>query len=71
MLHKKKSRRWPKILLAVIAVMLLVGGVFAAYAYYQTKQTANKIYKASDENASAVVKQKKPLSILLLSLIHI
>ncbi|MDN5954400.1 MAG: LCP family protein [Loigolactobacillus coryniformis] len=68
MLHKKKSRRWPKILLAVIAVMLLVGGVFAAYAYYQTKQTANKIYKASDENASAVVKQKKPLSILLLGI---
>lgn len=48
--------------------MLLVGGVFAAYAYYQTKQTANKIYKASDENASAVVKQKKPLSILLLGI---
>lgn len=68
MLHKKKSRRWPKILLAVIAVMLLVGVVFAAYAYYQTKQTANKIYKASDENASAVVKQKKPLSILLLGI---
>lgn len=68
MLHKKKSRRWPKILLAVIAVMLLVGGVFAAYAYYQTKQIANKIYKASDENASAVVKQKKPLSILLLGI---
>ncbi|EJN56448.1 LCP family protein [Loigolactobacillus coryniformis] len=68
MLHKKKSRRWPKILLAVIAVMLLVGGVFAAYAYYQTKQTANNIYKASDENASAVVKQKKPLSILLLGI---
>lgn len=68
MLHKKKSRRWPKILLAVIAVMLLVGGVFAAYAYYQTKQTANSIYKASDENASAVVKQKKPLSILLLGI---
>lgn len=68
MLHKKKSRRWPKILLVVIAVILLVGGLFAAYAYYQTKQTANKIYKVSDENASAVVKQKKPLSILLLGI---
>nr|WP_272453599.1 LCP family protein [Loigolactobacillus coryniformis] len=52
----------------MIAVILLVGGLFAAYAYYQTKQTANKIYKVSDENASAVVKQKKPLSILLLGI---
>ncbi|MFD1319045.1 LCP family protein [Loigolactobacillus zhaoyuanensis] len=68
MLHKKKSKRWPKILAAVIAAILLIGGGFVAYAYYQTKQTASKIYKASDSNASAVVKQKKPLSILLLGI---
>ncbi|MFD0896319.1 LCP family protein [Loigolactobacillus binensis] len=71
MLHKKKARRWPKILLAVIAVIVLIGGGFAAYAYYQTKQTADKIYKSSndsDANATAAVKEKKPLSILLLGI---
>ncbi len=70
MLHRKKTRRWPKILLAIVAVIILVGGGFAGYAYYQTKKTADNIYKASDSDskASAVVKQKKPLSILLLGI---
>lgn len=66
MLHKKKMKHWPKILLTLLGLILIIGGSMAAYAYQQTKQTASKIYQASDQNAATKIKNQKPLSILLL-----
>lgn len=66
-----KKRRWLKITLAVILVLLFAGGGYAYSIYHDAKQTVNdemhkKVESIDHEVAKKKVSEQKPLNILLL-----
>ncbi|WP_323368622.1 LCP family glycopolymer transferase [Radiobacillus deserti] len=68
---KKKSRKWLKISLIVIGVIILGIGTYAFSIYNDAKQTVNKkVYEPIEsidrEVVQKKVEEKKPLNILLL-----
>ena len=67
---KKKRHIVRNIILAIIAVLVILTGVFAATAVHNLKSTTNNMYQKSgandSRNASSILKDKKPVSILIM-----
>ncbi|WP_461240806.1 LCP family protein [Paucilactobacillus sp. N302-9] len=68
--HQSRGKKFGKIVLALVGVLVLVGLVFAGIAWHNLSVTTGDMYQTSGatkkRNASNVLKQKKPVSILLL-----
>ena len=67
---KKKRHIVRNIILAIIAILVILTGVFAATAVHNLKSTTNNMYQKSgandSRNASSILKDKKPVSILIM-----
>lgn len=62
--HRKK--RWLTILGFAVAILLIGIIIYGINIYKATKNAANKMYTADSNHASSLIKNKKPISILLL-----
>ena len=66
----KKRHIVRNIILAIIIILLILAGVFAATAFHNLKSTTNNMYQKSgatdSRNASSILKDKKPVSILIM-----
>lgn len=73
--HKRHRKGWTatKIILAVLGLLVIAGGAFAAKVYYDVNQTAKNVYQAKGKTQSkraatqsVQLNKKTPFSILLL-----
>ena len=67
---KKKKHIVRNVFLGILVVLIILTGVFATTAFHNLKSTTNKMYQGSgtsdSRNASSLLAQKKPVSILIL-----
>ena len=67
---KKKKHIVRNVILGILAVLIILTCVFAVTAFHNLKSTTNKMYQGSgtndSRNASSLLAQKKPVSILIL-----
>ena len=67
---KKKKYIIRNVILGILAILIILTGVFAAIAFHNLKSTTSKMYQGSgasdSRNASSLLAQKKPVSILIL-----
>lgn len=67
---KKKRHIVRNIILGILAVLIVLTGVFAATAFHNLKQTTNKMYQSAgnsdSRNNTELLSSKKPVSILIL-----
>lgn len=70
MQRRKRKHTVRNIILAVILVLIVGGGAYAAHRYQSLKDSVDSTFKASgvskQRNVSQQIKNKKPISILLL-----
>ncbi len=68
--HHHRHHRVRNTILIIVGLLVVVGGVFAAIAWKNLASTTNDMYQSSgadkQRNASKVLSDKKPVSILLL-----
>ncbi|WP_124728324.1 LCP family protein [Staphylospora marina] len=69
---QKKKRKWLKILMTVLVLLVGAGGAYAWYVYDSVKQTANNMYSPIDREKSELrekgvdINQRQPFSVLLM-----
>lgn len=67
---KKKKHIVRNVVLGILAVLIILTGVFALMAFNNLKGTTSKMYQkagtSDSRNASSLLAQKKPVSILIL-----
>lgn len=65
---RKVKKRWTplKIMLLIALVLVVGGGGFIGYTYYQVDQTVKKIQSPVKNTGDKVVEEQKPVSVLLL-----
>lgn len=64
--HRKK--RWLTILWVAVAILLIGIIIYGINIYKATKNAANTMYTADSNHASSLIRNKKPISILLLGI---
>lgn len=66
--RRKVKKRWTplKIMLLIALVLVVGGGGFIGYTYYQVDQTVKKIQSPVKNTGDKVVEEQKPVSVLLL-----
>lgn len=67
---KKKRHIVRNVILSIIAILVVLTGVFAIAAVHNLKSTTNNMYQESgatdSRNTSSILKQRKPVSILIM-----
>lgn len=68
--HRPHKFRRKKLILTIVAILVIVLAVFGAYKWYAAKKAANSVFNSANiqkaRDVSSVIKQNKPISILLL-----
>ncbi|OAD64641.1 transcriptional regulator [Pediococcus parvulus] len=67
---RPRKHRRRRFIIAIVGILVIVLGVFAAYKWYSAKKAANSVFNSANiqkaRDVSSVIKKGKPISILLL-----
>ncbi|WP_412988510.1 LCP family protein [Pediococcus siamensis] len=68
--HRPKKSRRKRLIITVVGILVICLGVFGAYKWYAAKQAAKSVFNSANiqkaRDVSSVIKNDKPISILLL-----
>lgn len=63
----RKKRHWVRwTILALVAIILISGGIFVYHIYHVTETSFNKMYATNGQTPSTAIKKGRPFSVLIL-----